>query len=239
MGYTTKEEVIMVLANALTQGSPSTPGTLVDLTTIGKQVTDAVSDEQLYQYIRFADQGIDAAISSIYRTPLQRINRGTFELAADVTIGDTHVHLTDATRFTVGDTCMIRERSLSQKQTLTVVSISGDILSFGTTPITSGYSRLTARVERILYPDPISKISAKMAAATLFDKHFAAQVDGNQSEFSKVVRGQAIQDLNNILSGTIRLDVPDISWFVGDRYCNTGLHNIVKTYAKAEEWFKQ
>jgi hypothetical protein len=206
MGYSTTSEVIVALANALSQGSPSTPGVLVDIMTIGNKVSDAATDDQIYQYIRWADENIDGAISGIYQTPLTRVNRGSFPLMLDALVGDSHVILQDTTRFTPGDACLIRDDVNSQE--LTVAGIpTTNRLDF-TVPLTASYVFVDTNIERLRYPEPIPKISARLAAATLYDKNFAAQVEGNESEYGKFLRHLGWQDLNQILSGVIRLAIP-------------------------------
>jgi len=53
--------------------------------------------------------------------------------------------------------------------------------------------------------DPIRFISARKAAATLYDKYFASESSPNVSKFGEYLRGLADTDINNILNGTIIL----------------------------------
>ena len=244
MGYSTKAEVVEALANALSQGSPENAGALVSVTTVGKLVSDTVSDEQLYQYIRWSDENLDAAISSIYNVPLKRVNRGSYDLAMDVTAGDIMALLSDATRFTIGDTVLIRNESTGEFQEL-VISATPVTIYVGmieldfTTPIILSYPMLTSKIERIRYPEPIPKMSARLAAAYLYDKHFAAQVQGNQSDFGKYLRELVYQDLNGILAGTVRLLIPDAGMLVGRRYYNPALDDVISTRSKpGDAWYK-
>jgi hypothetical protein len=239
MGYSSKAEVIQALATALTSGQPNSPGVLVDVTTVGKLVTDTVNDSEIYQYIRWSDENINAAISSVYQIPLQRINRGSYDLAADVVAAQTFILLADATIFTEGDVVVLRDLALAQSQTLTVLSIPNENRINFTTPITLSYSMLTTKVERIRYPDPIPKMSARLAAAYLYDRHFAAQVDGNESDYGKYLRNLVKQDMNNILAGTIKLLLAEAGQYVGRRYYNAALDDAISTHAEAgTEWFK-
>jgi hypothetical protein len=238
MGYCTKQELIQALANALSQGNPTTPGTLVPITSIGNMVTDTVGDDQIFQYIVWADENIDASISSIYETPLTRINLGSYPLAADITAGDDFLLLQDVTRFTEGDLILLRDRDAGLSQQLTIETIPSTIKLTFTTPITNSYSMNTGKVERIRYPDPIPKMSARLAASYLYDKHFAAQVDGNKSDFGKHLRDMVHSDMNGIMAGTIRLAVPDAGKYVGRRFYNHALDDVIATKAKpGEKWF--
>lgn len=232
MGYSTKQEVIQALANALSQGNPTTPGTLTPITSVGNMVADVVTDDQIFQYIRWADENIDAWVSSIYQTPLVRINEGSYDLGADVTAGDTQLIMLDGTRFTEGDVILIRDSSAAAFQQLTINTIPNENTITLTAPVILSYSALTTKIERIRYPDPVPKMSARLAAAYLYDKHFAAQVDGNESEYGKYLRRLAYQDVNSILTGMTRLKIPDAGMFVGRRYYNHALDDVTSTKAK-------
>jgi len=239
MGYSTKQEVIEALANALSQGSPSNPGVLVDITSVGKMVSDTVTDDQMYQFQRWADENLDASISSIYTVPLKRVNRGSYALAADITAGDTSAVLQDTTRFTIGDVVLVRDTVSGEHQQLTVSATPNVHTLTFSAPVILSYSLLTTNVERIRYPEPIPKMSARLAAAYLYDKHFAAQVQGNESDYGKYLRNLVYQDLNSILAGTIRLMIPDAGLYVGRRYYNPALDDVIGTRAKpGDTWFK-
>ena len=236
MGYCTRQEVIIALANALSQGSPDAPGVLVSITSIGQQVSDSVPDSQLYQYIRWSDEQIDASLSGLYRTPLKRINRGTYRLADDVTAGDTSFLMDDDTRFIEGDVILIRDDTNFQQ--LTISSITDENTVVVSLPITNSYLAVSATIERIKYPDPIPLVSAKLAASMLYDKHFAAQVEGNASKYGTELKKAAFNDLNMVLSGIVRLDIADADDFMGRRFYNAGLDDSISIRAEPKDFFK-
>jgi hypothetical protein len=233
MGYATKQEVIQILANAMTEGNPAGPGVAMPVTSIGHSITDTIPDEDIEQYIRWADSNIEAAISSVYVVPLKRINLGGFQLAMDVTAGAVYCILYDTTRFNPGDVVLVRNASTWQELTIDVVP-SHSRLDF-TGPISASYLAVDTKIERISYPDPIPKISAKLAAAMLYDKHFAAQQEGNQSEFGTKLRKASYAELNQVLSGAIRLSVSDGSRVRGRRYYNQALDDVFSTAAEASK----
>ena len=235
MGYATRQEVILALANALSMGNPSTPGTLVDITTIGNKLSDSVTEAQLNQYLRWGDQQIDAALSSLYRIPVRRINRGTFHLAVDITAGDTNIVVEDATRFTEGDLILIRDDVNSQQ--VAISNIFDENRIGLASPVIHSYQLLAATVESIRYPDPVPFISARLAAATIYDRHFAAQVQGNQSDYGKYLRKLAFDNLNLILSGAVKLELADAGDYMGRRYYNHALDNSIKTLDEKKEFF--
>jgi hypothetical protein len=247
MGYCTRYEVEQALANALTQGNP-TGGGVIDIISIGKTLSDTVTSDQIAQYIRWADDQIDGIISSIYRIPLSRVNKGTFKLSMDATAGDQSLVMQDASRFTEGDTVVIRQEPYTEENV--VLPLASCFPAEPTPPdhfpappdnrrlclwlpLAHSYDLNLARVERIRYPDPIPKISAKLAASFLYDKHFAAQQDPNESEVSKYLRKEAKQELNLILSGAIRLVITDANMLIGRRFYNPAIDDVWSTAAEA------
>lgn len=237
MGYATRQEVILTLANVMTSGNPAPgPSGLMPVTSIGKSITDTVPDDVLYQFIRYADQNIDASLSSIYRVPFERVNEGTYRLGLDITAGDDDAVLQDATKFIVGDLVLVRDDVNWQEVTVSAIP-SETTLTFST-PLVKSYLAVDTTVERIRYPDPIPKISARLSAAAIYDKYFAAQVEGNQSDFGKVLRDLAYMDVNQVLSGAIRLQIQDANMFMGRRYYNHALGDVFDTRAEAAKtWF--
>ena len=240
MGYSTKYDITLVLANALSQGSPTQPGVLVPIATIGQTISDAVTDAQVNGYIKFADDQVDAAIFGLYEVPLRRVNRGTYRLAADATTGDTALTMVDSTRFTSGDLIVIRDSTNMQEVRIASPDgIPSDAQITLAAPLLYSFSDLDTTVERIRYPDPIPLISARLAAATLYDKHFAAQVTGNETDYGKLLRKMAFDDINQILSGVIRLGVPDANEYMGRRYLNAALEENIFIRADPKEFFKK
>lgn len=237
MGYCTKAELIQALANALSQGSPSQPGVLVDVFSVGQMVSDTVNDTQIFQYIKWADENIDAGLGSIYQTPFKRVNRGSFEIGIDITAGDTSIVMPDATRFTQDDIVLVRDSATGLKQQVTIASVPSDTQIALSSPMTSSYPALTTKVERIRYPDPIPKMSARLAAATLYDKHFASQAEANKSEYGAYLRKMVADDMNRIVTGVSPLDIPDAHFYVGRRYYNASLDDVMNTRAKPEGKF--
>ena len=71
MGYCNYLQVQRIVAQALTSSSPEELTTQVDLLTIGNVFdTNMISTEIIEQYITWGEQEINAAISALYKTPL-------------------------------------------------------------------------------------------------------------------------------------------------------------------------
>ena len=238
MGYSTRQEFEQALANALTSANPTpNASNLVNITDIGNSVSSTIQPEDVEQYIRWADENIDAWLRDNYRTPLKRVNRGCYPLAADVTAGDDFVLLADNTRFNPGDVVLIRNATSNQE--LTIDTIPDKTRINFTLPITLSYLAADTNIERLRYPDPIPKMSARLAAAYFFDKFFSAQQDPNESNYGKYLRTLAFQDMNLIKSGAIRLDIPEAGDYIGRRYYNQVLDDVPSTRAEpGKEWLK-
>lgn len=239
MGYSTRAEFEQALANALTTANPDPDAitNTINIIDIGNSISSTISETEVQQYIRWADENIDAWLRDIYRTPLKRVNRGSFPLAMDVTAGDTYVIIADSTRFNAGDIVLIRDSSNSQE--LTIDSTPSTSRINFTLPITASYLATDTNVERIRYPDPIPKVSARLAAAYFFDKHFSSQQEPNQSEYGKYLRTLAYSDINLVTSGKIRLDIPESGEYIGRRYYNMVLDDVPSSRANpGDEWLK-
>jgi len=219
MGYSTIDQVEHALANALTRGTSS--GMPVQIINIGNDIRDTVSSESLIQYIRWADEEIDSAMSVIYKIPFKRIVKGEYEILSDISLGDSTFQIEDSTRFSVGDMINITDRTDSEKKVISSIPSETSItvsLAFANNFLVSN-----SIVQRIGYPDPIPLISARFAAANLYDKHFAAQASPNVSDFGKILRGLGENDLNSILNGRVRL--VGQRW-LGRRFFNPALLDV-------------
>jgi hypothetical protein len=253
MGYATIPEVILALANALTSGNPDLDSGAVPITEIGKKISATVTDDEIAQYVRWADENINGAISSIHRIPLKRVNKGTFRLKADAVAGDTDIMVEDANDFTEGDVIVLNQGPLCDQNLVILQSTCVPATSpppppnFAEPPhprrvclwlpLPRSFDMNLARVCKVGFPDPVPKISAKMAASYLYDRRFAAQQEGNKSDFGKVLRGQAYQTLNMILSGATKLLIADANQLVGRRYYNPALDDVMDTRAEPNKQF--
>jgi hypothetical protein len=219
MGYSTQALVEDILANALTKGTPS--ASPVNIINIGNQVRDTVSTATMIQYIRWADEEIDGALSSIYLVPLKRIVKGEYELLAGITAGSSSISVEDSTRFNVGDLIVVTDRTTSEKKVIDTIPDETTITV--TVAFVSSFLVSGTVVQRIGYPDPISLCSARRAAANLYDKYFASQSNVNTSDYGNRLRLMAENDFNNVLNGRIKLHGQK---FLGRRFFNPALLDV-------------
>jgi hypothetical protein len=206
MGYSTRNQVENILASALTRGTNS--DTPVEIINVGREVRDTVLPETFIQYIRWADETIDAALSVIYKVPLRRVTKGEYEI-----FGWNQVLLSmiveDTTRFYESDMINVSDRTLNEKNIISAITDENTLVLLNNFTPTFNLSLVPpfddTVVQRVGYPDPIPLISARLAAANLYDKYFAAQSSPNISDYGTELRKQAEMDLNNVLNGRSRL----------------------------------
>lgn len=219
MGYCTVAQVEYILANALTRGTPSAMP--VEIINVGSAVRNTVPIDRIVQYIRWADEQIDSALSTIYKVPLKRVVKGEYEILADIAIGDTSFSIEDSTRFYDGDIINVTDRVTNEKKLIDDIpdETTIDVM----VAFTNDFLATEAIIQRVGYPDPIPLISARFAAANLYDKHFAGQASPNMSDYGKTLRGIAENDFNSVLNGRVQLIGQ--KW-LGRRFFNPALLDV-------------
>lgn len=236
MAYASITEVKIILAQALTSASPAGAGPQ-PINSVGNTLSSTIPTSTFYQMIRWADQQIDAALTSVYKMPLHRVNLETMHLEIDVTAGDTTLVIEDTSKLLPEDMILIRDGVLWQE--LVVADILTNNQFTVTTPVTDSYLSSTAQIQKIGYPPPVPLISARLAAGQLYDKYFASQQDGNKSEYGIQLRNDAMDDLNAILSGTAMLEVADANILVGRRFYNPALDDVWSSKAEPKDFYKK
>jgi len=205
LGYSSIKKVEMIIAQALTTGSPDQVGQPLDLLKIGNVFdTNQVPSSIVEQYIQWADSVIDADLNQLYVTPFcEKVDLET-KLLADIDVYNNYIITSNQCPFYPGDIIVMSDTSNNLYDKVVIESIvDGDSrTTFSTNPVLFyNYSASTTRVLRVCYPDPIPLISARLAAASIYDKYFMSQSSPGQSDFGKLLRKQARVDINNILTG--------------------------------------
>jgi len=203
MGYTNRTLVERTLANTLTSASPASLGTPVDLIRIGNTLDfNVVDDAVVDQYIQWADEEINSAISELYVTPIDRQSDYETTLLSDINVYNDFIITTDAAPFDIGDTVILTNGVNTEMHT--IAAILDDVTQniFQTyTPISFGFLASNTRVVRVKYSDPITLMSSRLSAANVYEKYFMAEASPSQSEYGKWLRGLVSADINNILNG--------------------------------------
>jgi len=215
MGYSNIINVQNILAQSLTTGTNetpggSTPGSLIEIGRVLK--TNLVTEDIVDQYIQWADNQIDGVLGSIYNVPFCK--RADFEtkLLANIPIPDPYdpyatpeeqfIIIDKACSFNVGDEIVLIENG--HEETHVIYESLGNGMYAVEDEIAYGFTT-AARLLRVTFVYPITLISSRLAAANIYEKYFAAQTAPQQSDYGKIQKQLATNDLNNILNGRIVL----------------------------------
>jgi hypothetical protein len=223
MGYCTPELVQRILVQSLTSAtSPTTTGK-GSLINFGQGLDkNLITDEIMNQHINVADVFINSVISGMYKTPLKEIADLECKLAVDIDsyCSDVILISPQANVFVPGDVIVISDGTYEEKKI--VSSITGDnVLNFSSA-VEGIFSADLSRVLRVRFPDPIPNTSARLAAASIYDRYFSSQSTSQQSEFAKNLKNLARVDLNNIVNGRAILHGQHR---IGDRFVNSHLRD--------------
>lgn len=202
MGYSTVNDVDIVLAQALTSARPDTTDR-IPLTDIGGvRDYNRIPNTIVEDYIRFADSQIDGILTQMYYVPLRVCANGQWELEVDINEYNQNVIVTDAMNLVEGDVIRIIDDDTGTQERHQVATIV-DEYTFTTVDAILTFFTATGevRVVREQFPPPINQISARYAASFLYDKYFSAQNDPNVSEYGNKMRQVAMGQLNDILNG--------------------------------------
>ncbi len=221
MPYSNSTQVELTLAQALTSANPSSLTSPVKLATIGTRVSPVtIPPDEFNFFISQADAIINAALSQQYAVPLTERCDLSMRLLNDVSEYTDTISIDNYADLTIGDTLVITDGTNQDR--LVVASLeSTTSFTVDTMPVSSYVTG--ARILRIKFPDPITFISARLAAANIYDKHLKAQTDPGKSDYGDTLRKMATKDLNNIREGRTIIDAPRIGW----RFANP---NLVSRY---------
>lgn len=203
MGYCSSQDIENVIAQALTSATASSPdafGTLSPLISIGNTLDkNLVSDSSVDYYIQMADREIDASLSELYNAPFCELSNFETVLFSDVYEYNPYIVTEKACPLMVGDEVILLGEGQEERHVISEVISS---MVFATEDEIGFFFLADSRVVRVSYPDPIRFISARKAAATLYDKYFSSEVSPNTSKFGEYLRQLASQGINDILNGT-------------------------------------
>jgi hypothetical protein len=220
MGYCTTTQVDRILAQALTTASPTNLNTPGKLTSIGRsRRLGLIPDDDVLYYIRLSDAHINAALSQQYAMPLKEIADFETTLSESIDEYTDNLQITNWSLLTPGDTLVVTDGDVTEKVEISEIDLTtGEI----TTAVDIGdvFDSSNTRVLRVKFPDPIPFISARLTAAAIYDRIAKAQNEPGKSDYSEIVRQEAITELNNIREGrTILHGVRRIGW----RFANANL----------------
>jgi hypothetical protein len=204
MGYCSRQEVLNIMNQALTTATNNSEDagddSVVPLYEIAESTRpNAIPPSLVDQYILWADEEIDSALSEMYSVPFCEKADLQMMLVHDIGVYDDSIDLDKGRNLNPGDILVFVDDTQEERhivQTVvnnTLVELEDALLGM--------YDSENTRIIRIKYPPAVTLISARLAAANIFDKYFTAEVSPNVSDYGKHLRRQARRDLNNILQG--------------------------------------
>ena len=224
--YCSITQVDSILAQALTTSTPNSDGK-VSLWAIGNyRNRNQVSDAIVNQYIRWAQDEIDSNLSEMYRVPFHKVAHGEWGLEQDIDeYNPTNVVVSDATSLVPGDEIQIISTAFNPpiKETHIVATIIDDDEFTTVEPIFTNFpSGSETRVIFIGFPPAITFITARRAAANIYDKYFAAQASPDVSDYGNNLRNLAADQMSDILNGATILWGEDR---LDNRFANATLYD--------------
>lgn len=222
MGYCTQYQVESVLAQTLTSATNRVVnGAKVPLIGFGRSLDpNTVSTATVDEFIRMSDEEVDGMLSEMYEVPLTEKADLEMSLLYDIDEYNAAIELDKAGNLVPGDVLVFFD--LVSEERHVVDSVTGVTTVELVDPLLGSYLSSDTRVIRVKYPPPISVISARFAAANIYDKYFSAQVSPNTSDFGKQLRALGTRDINNILNGRTILHGQKR---IGHRFLNPNLRD--------------
>ncbi|MFA5759884.1 MAG: hypothetical protein WC942_11090 [Clostridia bacterium] len=230
MGYCSRIDVQNVIAQALTSATASTTdslGSYSSLLNIGNSfdknmITNSIVD----YYIQMADREIDGRLTNLYVTPFCETANFETVLFSDIYEYNSYIITERVCPLQIGDEVILIYEDNEERHT--IIDIVSSTVFETEEPILFNFPA-DSRIVRVSYPDPIRFISARYAAATIYDKYFAAESSPNASKFGEQIRTLGDNDIQNILDGvTILHGIHRI----GRRFYNS---NLVDQYGLSEK----
>jgi hypothetical protein len=232
MGYCIETDIERIIAQALSSATSQTTdelGTLSPLLNVGSVLDkNLVTTSNVNYYIQLADSEIDSILSQLYVTPF--CEKCDFETALysaivpDPSVPDSndYIVLERYCPLAAGDIILLTDGTNEERHEINEV-IGGD--TFSTVSAIQFAFPAGSRLLRVVYSAPLRFISARLAAANIYDKYFSSESSPNTSEFGNNLRGLGYDRLNDVLNGTIILHGQHR---IGRRFYNS---NLVDQYS--------
>lgn len=199
--YCTVQDITNLLPASITIGDTNlgTPSPGVSTTK-----RSSITNDKAIFCIKKAQEEIDSRLRSFYVTPLRRIKITETLILSDAIAGNNvNVDIYDTGAWTKGDQIEIRNNDVIDVATVKDVP-SMRTLTLDTLPHTF-YQADDALISLMEFPDPIPLITARLAVAIAYDTLFVADQEPNVSSYGNTQRQLALNDLDGILDGTIKL----------------------------------
>jgi hypothetical protein len=200
MAYATVNDLSRLLPEKIKIGDQNI-GTPVP----GNSVTGRsnISPAESEYYIEYATQHVDSKLRNMYVTPLRRIKEYETDIMADIHHGTTvTVTVRDSGAFIRGN--MVRLQAPSYMETATVFDVP-TLTTIRLVSVQYDYSVLDGLISTVKYPDPIPTITARFALSFIIDRLWVSEQSPDISSYGATQRNLAINNIDDILTGTIVL----------------------------------
>jgi hypothetical protein len=218
--YCTVQNVITLLPENVTVGDENI-GTPVPGKKISKR--SKLSECEIVEFIKLAQQEVDARLRPIYVCPLRRVKIHETKVLNKTSAGDNvKVSVHDTGQFAKGQ--LLRFQNDCEYESATVKEILNlDQLLIAQLLHAYDSDSLTSILE---FPDPVPLITARLAVSYAFDRLFSAEQSPDVSQYGKEQRKMAHFSIDSILTGTVILMGQE---FVGKRFARHSLFDSFKT----------
>lgn len=161
-----------------------------------------LSSDEIGEFIKFAQQEVDARLRPMYVCPLRRIKiheTGVLNYATSGSSVKISVH--DTGQFAKGQLVRLQTEYSYEEATISEVPNLGQIVVDRTTTAYDSGSLVSI----LEFPDPVPLITARLAVSYAFDRLFAAEQSPAVSQYGIEQRKMAMFSMDSILTGTIIL----------------------------------
>jgi hypothetical protein len=186
-----------------------------------------ISPDQALQYIRYAQQYIDARLRPYYSCPLRRTVSFETPFTSTVAAGtDVSVTVHDSGSFGLG--MNVRLRSTFQYEECTVSDVP-DFTHVVLATVVNSYDG--GELSVVEYPDPIPLVTARMACSYILDRLFTSEQSPDVSNYGKTQRNLARNSIDDILAGEVLLFGQE---HTGYRFVRGSVYNAYKSPAEIQ-----
>lgn len=228
MPYATIEDLRALLPENITIGDTTAVNVL-------KGKRDTISTEVANKYLQYAAQFVDSKLSGIYLTPLERVEAARSTIVSNMLPSSTDVMVDDITKFRVGACVRLSDTNgeeISRIRDIPENFDEGDgpkcnvrHLTLVSPTVNAYDSGSKATIQMLMFPDPISIMTARFAVSFMFDRLYTTDGSPDISNYGKSLRNLAREDMDAIISGQSRLKGQQ---WVGKRFVRQSLFDGFK-----------
>jgi len=228
MAYASLDDLRTLLPENITIGDITAVNTL-------SGSRSSISTDAARTYLQYAAQFVDSKLSGLYLTPLRRVVEARSPIISNMMPSSTDVMVDDVVKFRVGSCVRLVDTNGDEVNKIKDIPVDfdeGNGLLCNTrhitlnTPSLNAYdSGSKATIEMLIYPDPISAMTARFAVSFMFDRLFTTDGSPDVSNYGKSMRNLAREDLDAILTGQARLKGQS---FIGKRFVRQSLFDTFK-----------